>query len=301
MIGRSSVWPLLLLITLLVIPPSASAMEKVEYPSSRSDIHHTDRTIIIYTNPENRPPVSSQLYFPPVFGINGIPVNRARPMPPPGEEGYIRNRTLYIERNIASDIYRIDALPSNQGDVAERMNLRRDLRLSGGYTPPGGLNQLPVILSATRLKIWLNPWADPLPRVYLINAPVFRHMPYDPPESGGVTAVEVDPLSHNTGGASDNDEWRTLEGGGVEYSILHIPEGCDRFWVDLHVSGGSLLLTVYAPDALLGPFRDEDDGAIDGRIYLEILGEDGIPSGEWYYRIENEMNEEIRFSFTIWY
>ena len=136
---------------------------------------------------------------------------------------------------------------------------------------------LPFILSATRLKNWLNPSINSNLNVYQVNS-----ISIEPEETGVV-------------------EWRTLIGGGTDYTTLPIPLDRDRVWVDIRYEGCPIVLTAYSPDAVLGPFEDADDGEIDSRIYLEITGEDTIPEGEWYFRIENTGVDDTRFTFTIWY
>lgn len=136
---------------------------------------------------------------------------------------------------------------------------------------------LPLKLSILRLKVQLNPSLHPPMSIYQINS---------------IPALKD---------TVEETEWRILKGDQTEYSALSIPEEKDRIWVDLLYEGGPLILTVYSPDAALGPFEDADDGISDNRIYLEIAGDTIIPEGEWYFRIENTGREESRYTFTIWY
>jgi len=48
----------------------------------------------------------------------------------------------------------------------------------------------------------------------------------------------------------------------------------------------SLRLKVHTPDGyVLGPYFDDADGAVDGRIYFSIYNPDGIARGTWYYEV----------------
>ncbi|GAA5261509.1 hypothetical protein [Methanocalculus sp. MC3] len=136
---------------------------------------------------------------------------------------------------------------------------------------------LPISISIFRLKVQLNPSLHPPMSIYQINTIPTQHDPVE----------EV--------------EWRIVKGDQTEYSALSIPEEKDRIWVDLLFEEGPVILTVYSPDAVLGPFEDADDGVPDNRIYLEIAGDTIMPQGEWYFRIENPGEEESRYTFTIWY
>jgi len=48
----------------------------------------------------------------------------------------------------------------------------------------------------------------------------------------------------------------------------------------------SLRLRIHTPDGyVLGPYFDDADGAVDGRINLDIYNPDGIARGTWYYEV----------------
>ncbi|MCQ1538819.1 hypothetical protein FTO68_07450 [Methanocalculus taiwanensis] len=136
---------------------------------------------------------------------------------------------------------------------------------------------LPISISIFRLKVRLNPSLYPPLSIYQVNTIPTQHDVVEEPE------------------------WRFVNGDQTEYSSLSIPEEKERIWVDLLYEEGPLVLTVYSPDAVLGPFEDADDGIFDNRVYLEIAGDTIMPEGEWYFRIENTGDEESRYTFTIWY
>ncbi len=51
-------------------------------------------------------------------------------------------------------------------------------------------------------------------------------------------------------------------------------------------SGNSLRLTIYSPDGyVFGPYFDNADGVINGRINLNINNPNGIARGTWYYEV----------------
>ncbi len=51
-------------------------------------------------------------------------------------------------------------------------------------------------------------------------------------------------------------------------------------------SANSLQLTIYSPDNhVFGPYYDSDDGAVDGRINLDIHNPNGIARGTWTYNV----------------
>lgn len=76
--------------------------------------------------------------------------------------------------------------------------------------------------------------------------------------------------------------------------------GVRQLPVDLNwgSSSDSLTLTVSAPDATLGPYRDGDDGRIDGRIYLVVSKSSGLTPGTWYFGVFGERVAGAR-SFTF--
>ena len=48
----------------------------------------------------------------------------------------------------------------------------------------------------------------------------------------------------------------------------------------------SLRLKIYTPDGyVLGPYFDDDDGATDGEIDLDIYNPNGITEGTWRYEV----------------
>ncbi len=57
----------------------------------------------------------------------------------------------------------------------------------------------------------------------------------------------------------------------------------DLNWRDI---SDSLRLTIYTADGYkLGPYYDNSDGAIDGRIYLDISNRYGLGVGTWYFEV----------------
>jgi hypothetical protein len=247
MIERLSVLIPLFIITLLIVPGAAMTFQRVEDGTLISrESRSLDQTVVIYTMDLNLTSQQMKVSTP-------YPASSPEFRPPPSR---------VIPFRISHTSWRPDG---------DRESLPRIYRLKPRDP------YLPLILSATRLKMWLNPSISSNLLIYQVNSITIQ------PE-------ETEAL-----------EWRTLIAGGTDYTTLTIPADRDRVWVDIQYEGGPLILTAYPPDAVLGPFEDADDGEIDSRIYLEITGEDTIPEGEWYFRIENTGIEDTRFAFTIWY
>lgn len=59
----------------------------------------------------------------------------------------------------------------------------------------------------------------------------------------------------------------------------------DLFWQD---PISSLKLTIFAPDGMMGPYYDDSDGIVNGRIYIQVSREEGIAPGDWYAVVEGE-------------
>ena len=73
------------------------------------------------------------------------------------------------------------------------------------------------------------------------------------------------------------------------YSVV-VPSGKSSITADLNWGyvPDSLTLTVLAPDATLGPYRDASDGVTDGRIYITISKTGGITPGTWVFKVYGE-------------
>jgi len=69
-----------------------------------------------------------------------------------------------------------------------------------------------------------------------------------------------------------------------------MPENLDRFTYDLFWQDDlvSLKLTIFAPDGMMGPYYDDSDGVVNGRIYLQISRPGGITPGDWYAVVEGK-------------
>lgn len=69
-----------------------------------------------------------------------------------------------------------------------------------------------------------------------------------------------------------------------------MPSNLSRFTYDLFWQDplNSLKLTIFAPDGVMGPYGDENDGIINGRIYLQVSREEGIAPGDWYAVVEGD-------------
>lgn len=72
-----------------------------------------------------------------------------------------------------------------------------------------------------------------------------------------------------------------------------MPENLDRFTYDLlwMEKQDSLKLTIFAPDGMMGPYYDDSDGIVNGRIFLQVSRPEGIEPGDWYAVVEGEKVE----------
>ncbi|MEN6610133.1 MAG: hypothetical protein ABFC24_04770 [Methanoregulaceae archaeon] len=64
----------------------------------------------------------------------------------------------------------------------------------------------------------------------------------------------------------------------LPYIVVDLDSG------DLH---DPLSLSIITPDRVLGPYTDESDGLIDGRIYLQISKSDGMTPGLWKFIVHS--------------
>lgn len=55
-----------------------------------------------------------------------------------------------------------------------------------------------------------------------------------------------------------------------------------------------LSLSIITPDRVLGPYTDESDGKIDGRIYLQISESDGMTPGLWKFIVHSNKTIAMR-------
>ncbi|MCQ1534181.1 hypothetical protein FTO70_00400 [Methanosarcina sp. KYL-1] len=80
----------------------------------------------------------------------------------------------------------------------------------------------------------------------------------------------------------------TISQGETNLHGKNIGSGLTVLVVDLNWgdSTDSLRLKVYTPDgSVLGPYYDNADGTIDGRICLNIQDPNGIETGTWKYEV----------------
>lgn len=79
----------------------------------------------------------------------------------------------------------------------------------------------------------------------------------------------------------------SISQGQTQWYSTVVPSGKTSFFTDLYwgVPSNSLSLTIYAPDATLGPYYDAADGRTDGRINLRISKSGGLTAGTWWSAI----------------
>lgn len=79
----------------------------------------------------------------------------------------------------------------------------------------------------------------------------------------------------------------SISQGQSHWYSTYVPTGKTSFFTDLYWGNpaNSLSLSIFAPDAIFGPYYDSSDGYIDGRINLRISRTSGIASGTWWSQI----------------
>lgn len=82
----------------------------------------------------------------------------------------------------------------------------------------------------------------------------------------------------------------TISQGETVWFSKVVPAGTTYMNIDLNWGDTSdiLSLTVIAPDTTLGPYYDNSDGIINGRIYLSIFSSSGLAPGTWNFRVYGE-------------
>ncbi len=89
---------------------------------------------------------------------------------------------------------------------------------------------------------------------------------------------------------------QTISQGELKSFHRDMPENLDRFTYDLlwGDTQDSLKLTIFAPDEVMGPYYDDSDGIVNGRIFLQVSRPDGIEPGDWYAVVEGKEVKGIR-------
>lgn len=93
------------------------------------------------------------------------------------------------------------------------------------------------------------------------------------------------------------------DGSGDQYFQLYVPEGKQHLWIDLSWVDSDMgyKLSIFPPDATMGPFDDSADGRIDQRIYLDISASKNLSPGMWYYTVKNLNGGYSNFNFTNYF
>lgn len=104
-------------------------------------------------------------------------------------------------------------------------------------------------------------------------------------KTGGYT---VEPGNGTGGDVGIQQVYATITQGQTNWHTKEVTTFITTLNVDLNWgnSGNSLRLTIYSPDGyVFGPYFDNADGVIDGRINLNINNPSGIARGTWYYEV----------------
>jgi hypothetical protein len=102
--------------------------------------------------------------------------------------------------------------------------------------------------------------------------------------SGGYLVVPA----HNTTVMKPLTVYDSITQGETNWEDQQVSSYTNTLNVDLDwgKTVNSLQLTVYSPDGyIFGPYYDNYDGVINGRINLYIENTDGIAEGTWYYKV----------------
>jgi hypothetical protein len=118
----------------------------------------------------------------------------------------------------------------------------------------------------------------------------------NPPKNGdsnGLTIVSgYSAQSPNTfsalGTVSPMTSLYTIRQGQTNWHGKYISQGLPGYYCDLNWgnSANSLQLRIYTADGhVYGPYYDNADGRIDGRIYLWVSKSGGLPGGTYYHEV----------------
>jgi len=113
--------------------------------------------------------------------------------------------------------------------------------------------------------------------------------PYSPSLAGEKTlngSGQIAVMGHLTGHTG------TMTGNNSALFSKNVTAGTRYIIVSLY-SGDitdPISVTVIAPDRTLGPFYDESDGIVDGRIDLKISNPDQVTPGTWKFLIHSNKN-----------
>jgi len=103
--------------------------------------------------------------------------------------------------------------------------------------------------------------------------------------TGGYT---VTPAKDVDGDAGIRWVYDTITQGETNWHSKIVSTNINMLNVDLNWGDttDSLRLRIYTPDGyVLGPYFDNADDAVDGRINLDIYNPDGIAKGKWRYEV----------------
>ncbi len=99
-----------------------------------------------------------------------------------------------------------------------------------------------------------------------------------------------------------NNEQFDIDPSSVRYYEDSVPAGKQHEWVDLNWTAPdkNLELTIYAPDATLGPFNDSSDGRNDGRIFLDVASMANITAGNWFFKVQNDDGDTVDYTLNTY-
>lgn len=124
------------------------------------------------------------------------------------------------------------------------------------------------------------------------------------PETGGDDAYMVNSITVSTSSEEllANHLSFAVVPATANYYADTVPEGKQHEWIDLNWNDPTkdLGLTVYTPDATLGPYSDTADGRKDGRIFLDIASRLNVTAGTWFFRVQNCLDGYTPYSLNTY-
>jgi hypothetical protein len=97
-----------------------------------------------------------------------------------------------------------------------------------------------------------------------------------PAQNGGMSTMSIQAIRSTITQGATNRHAKVVSSYSTTLNV-------DLNWGE---KANSLQLNVYSPDGYtFGPYYDNYDGSVNGRINLDIINSEGIAQGTWYYKV----------------
>lgn len=122
------------------------------------------------------------------------------------------------------------------------------------------------------------------------------------PEGDAAYAINSITVSTTSDALLTNHQSFAVVPATANYYADTVPEGKQHEWIDLDWKDRNkdLGLTVFAPDATLGPYTDTSDGRKDGRIFLDIASRLNVTAGTWFFRVQNSREASTPYTLNTY-